>query len=203
MAVTLPALLVACEPAQTGAAVLVGNNRLSERELASETKATFTEMGPSAASGVDTSQVLQASVARYVRHELLVRAARDEGVSVSQGDIDALLAQSSTNGRAALEQQAASQAFVPPSELDEYASDVLLERKIVAKVDPKGTSDQQSAALLAVYQKTAKGLRISVSPRYGAFDLATLDVVPAPNDLSSPLGSASASPVASPAASSS
>jgi hypothetical protein len=198
-AVTLPVVLAACQPEQTGAAALVGTNRLSERQVASETKATFAEIGPAASGSVDTGKVVTATVGRFVHHELVIRAAAAEGVTVSQGDVDALISQSDqSGGRTALEQEAATEAYVPPAELDEYARDVLLERKIVAKVDPSGTTDQQDAALLAIEQKAAKQVTISVSPRYGTFDLTTLQIVPGLNDLSSPLGSASAAASSSP-----
>jgi hypothetical protein len=130
---------------------------------------------------------MDSTVQRWIRHELVTRAARDKGVSVSSGDVTALINQSlGTNGRAGLEQQAAEQANVPPDELEQYAHDVLLERKLAAALAPQGSADQQQAALLAEYQKLADSVGVTVSPRYGTFDVKTLQVVPDPNDLSVP-----------------
>ena len=88
---------------------------------------------------------------------------------------------------------------MPPDELEQYAHDVLLERKLAVALAPNGTPDQQQAALLAEYQKLVDEVGVKVSPRYGAFDAKTLQVVPAPNDLSIP--AVSAAPSASPSAS--
>jgi hypothetical protein len=200
VAAALPALLSACQPGQTGAAALVGNDRLSESKVQDEAKATITAIGPSASAGIDPGTILDATVARFVHHELLARAAAQVGATVTQNEVDALLAPAiaTAGSRAALEQQAAQQASVPPAELDDYARDVVLETKVEPKLLPNGTAAQQQAALLALYAKLAKQDRVTVSPRYGTYDVASLSVVPGTNDLSAPLGSPSPSASASP-----
>lgn len=206
LAVVLPVVLGACQPGQAGAAAFVGTNRLGESVVQESSKAVIAAMSPAAAANVQDGTVMDSTVQRWIRHELVTRAANDKGVSISSGDVTALINQSlGTAGRAGLEQQAAEQAYVPPDELEQYAHDVLLERKLAAALDPKGTPDQQQAALLAEYQKLADDVGVKVSPRYGTFDAKTLQVVPAPNDLSIPAASAgpavSAEPSASPSSS--
>jgi hypothetical protein len=194
LGVAVAALLSACQPGETGAAAVVGKNRLTEAKAESDTKATIAAMGTTGAGGIDPGQILDTTIGRFVHHELLVRAARQVGVSVSKADVDALLAPAiASNGLAGLQQQAAQQASVPPKELDAYASDVALENKLGAKLDPKGSSTDQQAAILAYYEKLGKQVGIAVSPRYGTYDLSTLSVVAGPDDLSKPTGSPSAS----------
>ena len=90
-------------------------------------------MGPDAAANVDNATIMQNTVTRWVRHELLDRVAAEHGLVVSAGEVDALIASSLSAGtRKDLEQAAAQQASVPPAELEQYAHDVLLERKLGA-----------------------------------------------------------------------
>jgi len=203
VALALPMVLSACKPGQAGAAALVGVSRLPESTVQSDTKATITAMGPEAAANVDNATIMQNTVSRWVRHELLDRVAADKNLSVSDGEVDALIAASLSSGtRKDLEQAAAQQASVPPAELDQYAHDVLLERKLGAALVPGGTDDQQHAAIQATYAKAAKDDGVTVSPRYGTFDESVLRITPGINDLSIPLASpkASAEPSTSPPA---
>jgi peptidyl-prolyl cis-trans isomerase SurA len=211
IALALPAVLTACNPGQAGAAALVGDSRLAESTVQSDTKDTITAMGPEAAANVDNATIMQNTVSRWVRHELLDQVAAEQGIFVTDGEVDALIASSLSQGtRKDLEQAAAQQASVPPAELDQYAHDVLLERKLGEALAPGGSTDQQQAAILASYQKVAKDENVSVSPRYGTFDEVALRMTPARNDLSIPLASqvatgqpsTSPSPSPSPSASS-
>jgi SurA-like N-terminal domain len=190
VALTLPVVLGACNPGEAGAAALVGDSRLPESTVQSDTQDTITAMGPQAAANVDNATIMQNTVSRWVRHELLDRVAAEKGIFVSSGEVDALIASSLSAGtRKDLEQAAAQQASVPPAELEQYAHDVLLERKLGAALVPGGTDDQQQAAILASYAKAAKKDDVSVSPRYGTFDEVVLRITPARNDLSIPLAS--------------
>jgi hypothetical protein len=203
LALTLPTTLSACKPGQAGAAALVGTSRLAESTVQSDAKDTVTAMGPDAAANVDNATIMQNTVTRWVRHELLDRVAAEHGLVVSDGEVDALIASSLSSGtRKDLEQAAAQQASVPPAELEQYAHDVLLERKLGAELVPGGTNDQQQAAIQAAYAKAAKAQHVSVSPRYGTFDEVVLRITPARNDLSIPLASqvAAGEPSTSPSA---
>jgi hypothetical protein len=198
LAVALPVLLGACQPGQAGAAAFVGTSRLGETVVQDSTKATLAAMSPTAAANAQDGTIMDSTVQRWIRHELVSRAADAKGVSVSSGDVTALINQSlGTNGRAGLEQQAAEQANVPPDELEQYAHDVLLERKLAAALAPQGSAEQQQTALLAEYQRLVDSVGVTVSPRYGTFDVKTLQLVPAPNDLSVPAASAEPSAVPS------
>jgi hypothetical protein len=194
LAVTLPALLSACQPAQTGAAALVGTHRLSEVKLQADVKDTVTAIGPAPSADANTGQILDATIERFIRHQLIVEAAAANKISITQAQIDALIDSALTGGRtrADLEQLVAQQASVPPSELDSYAADALLQSKIESTLAPEGSADQQSGALLTALQAVAKKVQISVSPRYGSFDFGTLSVVAAANDLSQPAGNSAA-----------
>jgi len=203
LALTLPMVLTACKPGQAGAAALVGTSRLAESTVQSDTQDTITAMGPDAAANVDNATIMQNTVSRWVRHELLDRIAAEKDLSVSAGEVDALIASSLSAGtRKDLEQAAAQQASVPPAELEQYAHDVLLERKLGAALTPDGSADQQQAAILARYQKVAKEEGVTVSPRYGTFDETVLRITPGKNDLSIPLASqvATGEPSPSPSA---
>jgi hypothetical protein len=210
LALTLPTTLSACKPGQAGAAALVGTSRLAESTVQSDAKDTVTAMGPDAAANVDNATIMQNTVSRWVRHELLDQVAAEKGLFVTDGEVDALIASSLSQGtRKDLEQAAAQQASVPPAELEQYAHDVLLERKLGGALVPGGSDDQQQAAIKASYQQAAKDEVVAVSPRYGTFDEAVLRITPGRNDLSIPLasqvatGEPSTSPSPSPSPSSS
>ena len=190
LALTLPVVLSGCRPGQAGAAALVGDSRLAESTVQSDAQDVVTAMGPDAAANVDNATIMQNTVTRWVRHELLYRVAAEHGLVVSAGEVDALISSSLSEGtRKDLEQAAAQQASVPPAELEQYAHDVLLERKLGAALAPGGTDDQQQAAIVAAYATAAKEEGVTVSPRYGTFDETVLRITPGKNDLSIPLAS--------------
>ncbi|HTY73385.1 MAG TPA: hypothetical protein VMI11_13320 [Actinomycetes bacterium] len=201
-ALTLPLLLSACKPGQAGAAAFVGQARLSESQVQADTKETLQAMGGAAPENTDSGTIMDRNVERFIHHELLVAAAAREGITVSQGEIATLISQTvGTSGLAELQQEAAQQASIPPSALNQYAGDVLLERKLTAKLAPGQSQAQQEQVLQAYFVKLGKELGVTVSPRYGVWDPANLQLLPVVNDLSLPAGSAV--PGASPESSSS
>jgi hypothetical protein len=193
--VTLAAalLLSGCNPAQAGSAAIVGDVRISETRVnqAAADALEAASADPAAApNGFDASTFLRQTTNRLITSELLAVAAAEEGITVSQAEIDAVLAQAAAGATAGqLQAQLAAQFAVPPSEVDAFVRDFILRQKLGAKLDPGGDSTAQRAAADARLVQVADEVGVTVSPRYGHWnaesavidgDLNDLSVTPSP-----------------------
>jgi SurA N-terminal domain len=203
VAVAATLLLTACNPAQAGSAATVGDVRITESEVnqsASEALAAASADAQTASTGLDSATFLRQTTNRYITSELLAIAAAEEGITVSQAEIDTVIAQAS-NGVPVeqFEAQLAAQFAVPPSGLNDFVHDFVLHSKLGAKLDPSGDSTAQRAAADARLVQVADRVGVTVSPRYGQWnpekatidsDLNDLSATPTPS--SSPSGPAPA-----------
>jgi len=150
-----------------------------------------------------TDTLLKAQVEFRVDAQLVELAARRKGITITQGQIDKLI--ETSGGRDVLQRQFVAQQdlWLPPAQLDALAREFLTQQALGINLAPGKTTDEQTAAATAYVTALAKEVGVTVSPRYGVFDLDTLRVGALPNDLSVPAGlaGASASPTPSPSAS--
>ena len=199
LAAVLVVVLTACDPLQAGAAAIVDRTRISENQVDKDAQAVLAELNRDGATAPSTSQLLNAQVEFRVDAELVAIAARREGIVVTQGQIDQLIATS--GGRAALQKQLAAQQnlWLPPDQLDALAREFLQQQALGPRLAPGKTTDQQTQAVNDYITNLAHEVGVQVSPRYGVFDTKTLQIGLGPNDLSVPAGStdATSSPAAS------
>lgn len=131
LAAALTALLLAgCgdEPAQAGAAAVVGDERITTSELADVVDRGLESPEAQQQFSGDRAEYQRRVLNRMVRAELLERAAADAGVEVTQGDVDQQLARfaEQAGGREALEEQAAA-GGIAPQDLPVFVREVVLE----------------------------------------------------------------------------
>lgn len=183
--------LTACSPAHPGAAATVGNTRVSVTAL--NTAVAVAVLTPDATTNQlpDRSSAVLSSLTQIIRDDLIADGAKAKGVTATEAQIQAFLAQArqSTGSDAAT----AAQAHIPLSGLHAAAYENVLLNNLVAVLAPD-SNDQttQSAALTAYLGTIVKQEGVSVNPRYGAWVPADFDVV-ASDAFASPASSASPS----------
>lgn len=172
-----------------GAAAVIGGQAIDDGTLLQAVDAAL--MDPAVRqrfAGTDPRAAVQAlELSRLIRQQLTERVAAEVGAVVTRGDVDqrvqALVQQAGGPDQLA---QAALQADVPPADIRESLRLGLLREAIVAKIAPQA---QGQAAQLAFVQRIADAARragVVVNPRFGQFDLTTLQLVPRDFAVSSP-----------------
>jgi hypothetical protein len=183
--------LAACSPVHAGAAATIGSTRVSVSAL--NTAVAVAVVTPDVTTGQlpDRPTAVLASLTQIIRDDLIADAAKAKGVTATEAEIQAFLAQArqSTGSDAAT----AAQAHIPLDALHAAAYENVLINNLAAALAP-GVTDQtaQSAALTSYLGKIAKQEGVSVNPRYGAWVPANFDVV-ASNAFTTPASSAPAS----------
>jgi len=185
-AMAIGLVLGGCSSASPGAAAVVGEQRISERELTAQVEEVLRAQGRSVDS---SSQALVATTLdRMITTSLIDQLAKSEGFEVTQGELDATLAmyQEASGGKEALEQALLGQDLAP-DDIPEIIRVNILAQKIGMALDPAGSPDAQSAAVFEAVTAYSNAVGTTVSPRYGTWDSTSLAVAGTPDDLSIPV----------------
>lgn len=177
LALATGAALSACSPEQSGAAALVDDQRISVSQLQGATReltdakggtptpppeGSGAESGP----GADQRMVLN----RLVVGEVMDKVAEQEGVRVSDGDIDALDARFEGSLGADRLRQELINVGVPPEARHEFMRFQALRLALGGKLVPGNGPEAQSRQVQAADQRLVKGaaeVPVTVNPRYG------------------------------------
>ena len=177
--------LVGCGSPTPGAAAVIGETRISETALTQQVQAVLKAQGKGldSADAALTSQTLD----RMMKSELVSKLAAQAGVEITQGEIDAQLLQYDTQagGRAEVERIFLEQG-IAPSQIPGIIVLNLQANEIGLLLAPNGDADTQGRAVVKAITVLSELLDTEVSPRYGTWDAASLQVGPAPDDLSAP-----------------
>jgi foldase protein PrsA len=157
VAISLAALaLTGCgkDPVRSGAAATVGQTRISTAELAGLVSRGLKDPQAQQQLGADKPKYQRDTLARLIRHEVLVEAAKLEHVTASGGAIDAKIAdfERQAGGSQQLLQQAA-QGGISAQDLRPFIADVVLKDAIGDKLTE--TIDVPAAQLQALYKQNA------------------------------------------------
>jgi hypothetical protein len=176
VAAGLALAVAACSPQHPGAAATVGNARVSVTAL--NTAVAQAVLTPDATTGQlpDRSSAVLSSLTQIIRDDLIADAAKTKGVTVTEAEIQSLLAQErQTNGS---DVATAKANGIPFDGLHAAVYQALLLNKLITALAP-GQTDQtaQSTALTTYLGKIAKQEGVSVNPRYGAWQSDQFDVV--------------------------
>jgi peptidyl-prolyl cis-trans isomerase SurA len=179
--------LAACGPTLSGSAAVVGEQRLTDSELAQTTSQLTDQLGIP-----ESAQVSQAVLSRWIVAELVDEMAARRGVTVTKGDVDAAVSSEAerAGGQEALEQAALQAGVLPDTIPDVVRTTLLVEglsRGTITGDDPTGQT-----GLLTQIQALSEEVSPQVSPRFGTWDPAQLSVGALPDDLSSPAGATEA-----------
>ena len=184
-ALIVAAALSGCGSTSPGAAAVVGDDRISERELNAQVEQVLRAQGRPVDSASEALVVT--TLDRMITTSLVEQFAAQEGVEVTQGELDATLANyaEATGGQEAFEELLIQQDLAPESIEDLFRVNILAQ-KLGMELDPMGSPEAQSSAVLAAVSAFSDQVGTSVSPRYGTWDGATLTVGAIANDLSVP-----------------
>lgn len=178
-------LLTGCS-SQAGNAAVVGDQVISEREFSevvSESIAVIEQVDG------DTSAATAGAITWMVRALIMDAIAAENGITVTDAEVDQILDEAVA--QVGLEELAVglAQQGIPPSRQEQYARSFLLQTKISAIL-----ADDMTAFTEAIVAYSEQ-LGVTVSPRFGAWDVAAASVVGGPDDLSRPAGLGSVSVV--------
>lgn len=174
--------IAGCGPTQAGSAAVVGDQRLTDSQLAQTTSRL------SEALGIPQSpQVTQAVLSRWMVDQLVTQLAASVDVDVTKGEVDALLTKEAkrAGGREALEQSALQAGLLPDMIPGAVRTTLLIQALSKATVSPQDPTGEQG--LVGLVQQFSQTANPEVSPRYGTWDAQQLSVGALPDDLSTPI----------------
>ena len=183
---TVLASLSACT-ARPGAAAYVGGYRIPVSTVQSDSAEVIAAAAQVGQTGLDPSEVNRRQVNRLVTDRLIRIEAARRGITVSDAEVDTLLAQAAGDSSpATFANQLAASQLVPPSGLTEFAQTVALNQKLLAEIAPNASQTVQTDELVKLLGALSTQLGTGVSPRYGVWDPGSLSVDLPPDDLSTP-----------------
>jgi hypothetical protein len=167
--VVAAASLTACDTDEIGAAAVVGDDRITIGELQDRVR-DFTDSIPDESEeGTDPAILQQALLDRMIRHRLLEQLARDEGIEVSEADIDTFI-EEQVEGPAPDGDitDLLAQSALTDNTLREAVRDVLIQQELVERLGG------EEAFIEALAEKSEE-IGVKVSPRYGTWTDAGLE----------------------------
>jgi PBP1b-binding outer membrane lipoprotein LpoB len=175
-----------CVTATPGAAAIVGDTRITERQLTSQVEQVLKAQGRPVDSASEALVVT--TLDRMITALLVEQIAEEQGITITRGELDATIVNyaEASGGRQAFEDALLAQDLAP-DDIEELFRVNILAQKMGMILDPGGTPDSQSASIFAAVAAYSEEVGTEVSPRYGSWDPAGLVVGPPPNDLSAPI----------------
>jgi hypothetical protein len=172
---------------QAGAASIVGGQTVTDTQVADIASEVQTEMASIQGVTFDEKAATVASLTSQTRHLILDAVAEKEGITVTEGDVDAFvqnIVDTQFSGkREALVQNLVSQSNVPASQVNRAARDQLIYNALIAKVASGATTDEAKAKAFSDYMKTFTAeIGVQVAARFGTWNVFALG--PVPDDLS-------------------
>lgn len=187
-ALAMAGVLAACGVTQAGDAAVVGSDRITDSQLADLVQETLVAQGQPKDAPADqlTGQALQ----RLVTMALVDQFAAENGVTVSQGEIDGFLRQydAQAGGREQVE-QGFLQQNVAPSMVPAVIRLNILAQKLGQGLAPTGDDAARSQALVQALAAYSAEIGTTIAPRYGTWSAERLAIGPQPDDLSVPRAS--------------
>jgi hypothetical protein len=182
--ISLSALaLSACAPTHPGAAATVGDHRITVAQLQALTNRTLADPSFAAGNGSDSAAVQRQELTNLITHRLLDVAARDKGVTVTEGEVGTALSQvlKQEGSQEALDKDAAAHG-IAPEDVRDYFYYVALQTKLASKIE---TPVVHVAHILVKDKATAEQIlaRVKADPNSFA-DIAksqSIDTGSAPN----------------------
>lgn len=171
-------------------AAVIGDEHVSNEQLQETVEAVLTAQGKPINSS--DSQLLSQTLNWLIVSKLLEQVAADNGVVVTQGDIDRERANEVTAaGSEAGLKDAYLKQLVSPAQIDDRIRFALLAQKVAAKIAPGQTADAATTALITTVIAKSNAVDPQVNPRYGTWDSTNLQLGTSGPALSTPLPSAS------------
>ena len=171
-----------------GAASVVGDQSVPDRVIADIATQVHDQIAAIPGSKMPTADVVtNAAVQRETQHLMLEAAGAQEGITITQAQIDEFIAsfvKNQFNGDIKQLQAAlVTQNYIPISQVNEAAGDQLMYAAVLKKVAPNATTqDAMTKASNDYFGALSNQLNTRVSPRFGTWSIFGLG--PVPDDLS-------------------
>ncbi len=177
--------LAACGTPTPGAAAVVGDSRVSEADLTTQVQAVLAAQGKALDS--TDPELTSSTLDRLVKAELVDLLAHEAGITITQGQIDAELQAYATQagGQSEVERIFLEQG-IAPSQIPAVVVLNLQANALGAALAPSADQQAQGQALVQAITILSQAIKTEVSPRYGTWDAASLQVGAVPDDLSVP-----------------
>ena len=177
--------LSGCGSASPGAAAVVGDVRISESDLNERVEQVL--RAQSRPMDTASEALVVTTLDRMITTSLVEQLASREGVSVTQGELDATIANyaEAAGGQAAFEQILLEQDLAIEGVEDLFRVNILAQ-KLGFELDPTGSPEAQTLAVLTAVSEFSTAIGTKVSPRYGTWNPAELTIGAVANDLSIP-----------------
>lgn len=194
--------LTACSQPSAGSAAAVGGTSISVAQLSANVEELKGQVTALEGANWDDAKATSRVLTDNVTYLLLDEAARREGITVTQGEVDTLINQAVESNAGGdrekfVENLAAS--GTPESQIPAAARAVLIRSALEKKLAPGETEalkvDQAVKDYLA---KVADDLGVEIAPRFGRWDTEIAGLADPPNDLSVPADRVGASASATP-----
>lgn len=169
-------LLTACgNDAHPGAAAVVDGDRISMGQLQAKVEAVRNAQSasPQGAQMIQRSgQLTRVTLDNMIRQEVVKRAAKDAGVSVSRRDTQQgrTLFEKQSGGSKAFKAMLLQQQAVAPSGIDDRVWLELAVREIAKSSGIDLQTPEGGEKLTAKFAEASKKMHIDVNPRYGKWD---------------------------------
>jgi hypothetical protein len=173
----------ACQPVHSGAALVIGDERVTVSEIQSKVTEVNKEREKAGQQVQLASSVTQGQLQQIIAGHIVDRAAEQVGASVSQAEVDAQrrLLEQRAGGPDAFAKQVAG-ANIVPGELDEFLRHLILSQKVGEKLVPTVTTAEQQqerdTRVNELFTRVGRELGIKVNPRYGTWNPAEFNIAP-------------------------
>ena len=201
-------LVAGCSPVKFGAAAITGNQRITIATLTTEVANLnqAVKMYPGTIQ-MSPAQQTQETLSWLVRFQINEELARQQGITVTQAQADAALAEIYTAAKANAESQGLTNVTldlilaangVPPNLSAEVGRYQAIQDQYVKGVNggtlPTTTAGQTltTAKLQHAQCLAAKALSIKINPQFGQMDYSQQQVIAAPNPVAASPGPAKA-----------
>lgn len=205
VSVTACVVLTACSPVKTGAAAVVGDQRITVSSLDTQVSYLQTAAKPYAKEMQLKAADMPAAVLSWlIRFKIGDQVAADTGVSVTQAQVQAGTANIETQASQAAQQEGLSSptaallnAGISPQMLPALgryqAQELVYAQQVNGGKLPttQAEGDAINTKLTKAQCSAAKSLNIQVNPQFGRMDYSQLTVVQTPDLLSRPAGTPS------------
>ena len=144
--------LAACAPTHAGTAATVADTRITTGALGDRIERSLRDPTAQQRLGTDRAAFSRRILSVLINHEIVTAAATEQGVSITDGEVDARLRAfaDQAGGMAALESQAAANG-VARTDLRSYVRDIVLTERIGDKL--LASTAVPAAELQAAYQQ--------------------------------------------------
>ena len=192
------ALLAACSPVKVGAAATVGNQRITVSALDTQVQNLQTAAKPYGSEiQLPAAQMPNAVLSWLIRFQVQDQASAAAGITVTQAQIEAGVADINSQASSAASQEGVSSpeavlinAGISPQMLPAVGQYQAQEIAYAEQVNggklpsTQAESNTVSAAITKSQCAAAKSLAIQVNPQFGRLDYSQLTVVATPDTLS-------------------